>query len=328
MASANAPAKAQEADEAAAVISDVQLYVGNLPTTVQTQQLTDAFAKYGELTDSFVSVRNGRHRGFGFVTFKEPRDAKKALEATSGKPLLEGHKGMRVVFANKRPEGKVFNANKQKSSSKRKGKREGGGRKATGASAKEGNASNAAATKEGKAKAKATNKAAPAAAKAPPAAAAAAAAPAAAASKPPSAFVQTTLEIVKTPSISGYEKLKRAFENRYSYVSKKLEDGDAPNPAQLKAFVQDSIKGIKVILINGKAPKKIGDHLIEKYEQINFDFMKNEPVPDSGPPDFNGVVIWFKKMVAHYDYEESERIERDKNAVLAEERKARGKAAN
>ena len=31
MASANAPAKAQEAGEAAAVISDVQLYVGNLP---------------------------------------------------------------------------------------------------------------------------------------------------------------------------------------------------------------------------------------------------------------------------------------------------------
>ena len=65
-------------------ISKVQLYVGNLPESFMSQDLEAEFAKFGKLTDFFVSIRAGRHRGFGFVEFEDPACAAAAEKAMNG----------------------------------------------------------------------------------------------------------------------------------------------------------------------------------------------------------------------------------------------------
>lgn len=285
--------------------SDVQLYVGNLPTSIDTTQLTDEFAKYGEIVDAFVSIRNGRHRGFGFVTFKNAANAASALNAANGKSLADGHKGMRVVFARKRPEGK----NNSKASKTKKAPSS-----SSGGSGKRQEDKLHKPEQKVSANVDGDNKKnTPAATTVP-------------AQRGPSPFVVETTNLVKTRGLSGYEKLKQAFESRYTWLSAKLTDGLSPNPLQLKAFIQDVIVGVTVIIDDGKAPKKIRDHLVETFRQINFDFEKNGPLPGTQPPDFRHVVQWFQKMVAHYDYQESERIERDEQGKLAQIRASQAQA--
>lgn len=59
-----------------------KLFVGSLPWSVTSDQLRELFAQYGEITEAMViSDRDtGRSKGFGFVTFANEEDAKKALE--------------------------------------------------------------------------------------------------------------------------------------------------------------------------------------------------------------------------------------------------------
>ncbi len=58
-----------------------QLYIGNLPYEVSSEDLENRFAAFGDIVDARV-VRNRqtrRSKGFGFVTFGSAREAKKAL---------------------------------------------------------------------------------------------------------------------------------------------------------------------------------------------------------------------------------------------------------
>jgi RNA recognition motif-containing protein len=59
-----------------------KLFVGNLPWSMNNDTLNELFAQYGAITEAIViSDRDsGRSKGFGFVTFTNPEDAKKALE--------------------------------------------------------------------------------------------------------------------------------------------------------------------------------------------------------------------------------------------------------
>lgn len=69
------------------------LYVGNLPFSVTEESLTALFSEYGKLKNVNIikDMYTGQTKGFGFVEFVNPEDAKKALELDgkdfSGRPL-------------------------------------------------------------------------------------------------------------------------------------------------------------------------------------------------------------------------------------------------
>ena len=93
-----------------------KLYVGNLPFSVDQQQLQELFTPYGEIEEAIVISNkfSGRSKGFGFVTFKEEADAEKATaemneKEVDGRPL-------------KVNEAKPFNPDKPRKSFNRKGK--------------------------------------------------------------------------------------------------------------------------------------------------------------------------------------------------------------
>lgn len=58
-----------------APLSKTQIYVSNLPVQVSNDRLKAAFIKFGPITDNFVPQR----KRFGFVTFENEADMKKAL---------------------------------------------------------------------------------------------------------------------------------------------------------------------------------------------------------------------------------------------------------
>ena len=100
-------------DDSDLPMSKTQLYCGNLPFSLTDDGLNALFTPYGELTDYFVAHRSQKPRGFGFVTFKNPSDAKKACAEINGR-VVEGSREVngakekrevRVMFARERPEG-------------------------------------------------------------------------------------------------------------------------------------------------------------------------------------------------------------------------------
>ena len=79
-----------------------KLYVGNLPFSVNDEQLRGIFASYGEISQlNLIMDRDtGRPKGFGFITFATQQAAEKALEQ-NGKDL--GGRAMRVNIATDKP---------------------------------------------------------------------------------------------------------------------------------------------------------------------------------------------------------------------------------
>lgn len=71
----------------------MKVYVGNLPWSVDDQKLESMFSEFGELTEATVlkDKFSGRSKGFGFVTFANDEDAKKAIAAMNDKDI-EGRK--------------------------------------------------------------------------------------------------------------------------------------------------------------------------------------------------------------------------------------------
>lgn len=67
--------------------SSTMLYVSNLPFGVDDEQLREVFADY-DVTSAYVAVRrNGRSKGFGFVSFGSSEEQQKALEKADGLEL-------------------------------------------------------------------------------------------------------------------------------------------------------------------------------------------------------------------------------------------------
>lgn len=63
-----------------------KLFVGNLPWSVDDDELRELFAEHGDLVSATVVTNryNGRSRGFGFVEFESADDADAAVEAMQG----------------------------------------------------------------------------------------------------------------------------------------------------------------------------------------------------------------------------------------------------
>jgi len=66
-----------------------KLYVGNLPYTINSDQLGTVFAEHGQVIDAVVITdkMSGRSKGFGFVEFADEESAKKAVDTMNGKEL-------------------------------------------------------------------------------------------------------------------------------------------------------------------------------------------------------------------------------------------------
>ena len=81
-----------------------RLYVGNLPFSVQSEALRQAFSGSGEVTDvHIVSDREtGQSRGFGFVTMGNAQEAANAISAMNG-AMLDG-RALRVNEAEEKPQ--------------------------------------------------------------------------------------------------------------------------------------------------------------------------------------------------------------------------------
>src|SRR6056297_2791032 len=70
-----------------------KIFIGNLDFDLKTQDLEKMFSEFGEIEDCIVITDRdtNRSKGYGFVTFKEESEAKKAIESMNGKEI-EGRK--------------------------------------------------------------------------------------------------------------------------------------------------------------------------------------------------------------------------------------------
>ena len=68
---------------------NTKLFVGNLSFNTTENDLQDAFAAHGTVTEANLMTdrTTGRPRGFAFVTMGSPDEAQKAVEALNGANL-------------------------------------------------------------------------------------------------------------------------------------------------------------------------------------------------------------------------------------------------
>ena len=66
-----------------------KLFVGNLSFNTTENDLQDAFAAHGTVTETNLMMdrETGRPRGFGFITMSSAEEAQKAIEAMNGKEV-------------------------------------------------------------------------------------------------------------------------------------------------------------------------------------------------------------------------------------------------
>ena len=82
----------------------MKLYVGNLSFNTTENDLQDAFAAHGTVSEVNLMMdrSTGRSRGFAFVTMATPEEAQKAIDALNGKEL--GGRALTVNIARPREE--------------------------------------------------------------------------------------------------------------------------------------------------------------------------------------------------------------------------------
>jgi cold-inducible RNA-binding protein len=66
-----------------------KLFVGNLSFNTTENDLNDAFAAHGTVSEVNLMMdrSTGRSRGFAFVTMNSPEEAQKAIDALNGKAI-------------------------------------------------------------------------------------------------------------------------------------------------------------------------------------------------------------------------------------------------
>jgi RNA recognition motif-containing protein len=81
-----------------------KLFVGNLSFDVTENELQDAFAAFGTVTETNLMMdrSTNRPRGFGFVTMSTAEEAQKAIAGLNGKEL--GGRALTVNVARPREE--------------------------------------------------------------------------------------------------------------------------------------------------------------------------------------------------------------------------------
>jgi RNA recognition motif-containing protein len=81
----------------------LNIYIGNLSSSTKESDLEAAFANYGTVTSTFISVdrETQRTRGFGFIEMKNQLEAAAAISGLNGKDLG----GSLVTVNEARPRG-------------------------------------------------------------------------------------------------------------------------------------------------------------------------------------------------------------------------------
>uniref|UniRef100_W5L8A2 Cold inducible RNA binding protein b n=1 Tax=Astyanax mexicanus TaxID=7994 RepID=W5L8A2_ASTMX len=83
------PSRGPEKRNTRKMSDEGKLFIGGLSYDTTEQSLEDAFSKYGTIAkvDVIRDRETDRSRGFGFVTFENPDDAKDAMVAMNGKSI-------------------------------------------------------------------------------------------------------------------------------------------------------------------------------------------------------------------------------------------------
>jgi RNA recognition motif-containing protein len=78
-----------------------KLFVGNLPYTMNDDQLRELFAEYGEVASASVIIdrATGRSKGFGFVELTDDAAADTAIAKADGSEV----EGRRLTVSEARP---------------------------------------------------------------------------------------------------------------------------------------------------------------------------------------------------------------------------------
>lgn len=64
------------------------LYMKNLDPEITEDYLNEKFSEFGKIVSLVISKsENGASKGFGFVNFESPHDARRAMEAMNGSQL-------------------------------------------------------------------------------------------------------------------------------------------------------------------------------------------------------------------------------------------------
>jgi len=68
----------------------MNIYVGNLPHKVTEDEVRQAFAEFGQITEVrlITDKFSGESKGFGFVEMPSKAEAEKAIEEMNGKELM------------------------------------------------------------------------------------------------------------------------------------------------------------------------------------------------------------------------------------------------
>ena len=79
----------------------MNIYVGNLPYSIDRDQLREIFAAYGEVAAARIvnDRETGRSKGFGFVEMADNAQAQAAIEALNGSDIG----GRKAVVNDARP---------------------------------------------------------------------------------------------------------------------------------------------------------------------------------------------------------------------------------
>ena len=87
-----------------------KIYVGNLSFSITSDKLKELFSEFGEITEATVisDKFSGRSKGFGFVTFANEEDTKKAIDAMNEKEV-DG-RAIKVNEARAREDGEYSKA--------------------------------------------------------------------------------------------------------------------------------------------------------------------------------------------------------------------------
>ena len=81
----------------------INIYVGNLPYSVENGDLIDLFSTYGAITKATVVLdrESGRSKGFGFVELEDRAAGERAIAELGGNPF----KGRPLTVNEARPRG-------------------------------------------------------------------------------------------------------------------------------------------------------------------------------------------------------------------------------